>query len=47
MKKMNQTVFEMQKKYFQSGSTRSVEFRVQQLKNLKRMVKEHEEEIPG
>lgn len=45
MKKMNQTVFEMQKKYFQSGSTRSVEFRVQQLKNLKRMVKEHEEEI--
>ncbi len=45
MQKENQEIFEMQKKYFQSGSTRAVEFRIRQLKCLKKMVKNHEEEL--
>lgn len=41
----NKDVFELQKKYFQSGITRNIEFRIHQLKKLKRMVKENEAAI--
>lgn len=45
MQNENQKIFEMQKNYFQSGKTKSVEFRMHQLKKLKQMVQTHEEEI--
>jgi aldehyde dehydrogenase (NAD+) len=38
-------IFEKQKAYFRSGETRSYEFRVKQLKKLKNIIKEHEDEI--
>lgn len=38
-------VFENQKKFFRSRETRSYDFRVAQLKKLKKLIKEHEEEI--
>lgn len=45
MRKENQEIFEMQKRYFESGITRPVSFRIQKLKELKHIVKEHEAEI--
>lgn len=45
MDKGNREIFELQKKYFHSGITRTVQFRVGKLKELKQVVKEHEAEI--
>ncbi|SET15434.1 aldehyde dehydrogenase family protein [[Clostridium] polysaccharolyticum] len=45
MEKRNQGLFEMQKAYFQSGKTKTAEWRIAQLKKLKQMVKEHEAEF--
>jgi aldehyde dehydrogenase (NAD+) len=38
-------LFEKQKRYFQTGETRSIDFRLQQLKNLKAAIKKYEREI--
>lgn len=41
----NKEIFGLQEKYFQSGITRDIKFRIQQLKKLKAMVKENEAAI--
>lgn len=41
----NQGNFKRQREYFNSGATRNVAFRIAQLKKLKQLVKEHEQEI--
>lgn len=38
-------LLERQKTYFRSGATKSVEFRIHQLKTLKKLLTEHEEEL--
>ncbi|MGX1901802.1 aldehyde dehydrogenase [Thermolongibacillus altinsuensis] len=38
-------LFEKQKRYFQTGETRPIDFRLQQLKNLKAAIKKYEREI--
>lgn len=40
-----QKILEQQKTYFKSGATKSVEFRIHQLKTLKKLLVEHEEEL--
>lgn len=40
-----QNLFDRQKTYFKSGATKSVEFRIHQLKTLKKIIAEHEEEF--
>lgn len=45
MRKNNVEIFELQNKYYSSGATRSVSERIEQLKKLKRVVKEYEKEI--
>ncbi|MEX0722980.1 MAG: aldehyde dehydrogenase [Gracilimonas sp.] len=39
------SLLERQKTYFRSGATKSVDFRIHQLQTLKKLLKEHEEEL--
>lgn len=45
MKKNNLKIFELQKDYYNSGATRTISGRIEQLKKLKRAVKEYEMEF--
>lgn len=45
MKKVNSLVFAKQKEYYNAGKTRSVDFRIEQLKKLRKLVKQNENEI--
>lgn len=40
-----QDVFDSQRTFFQDGGTKSIDFRIQQLKTLKRLLKENEKEL--
>lgn len=40
-----QALFDSQRAFFQDGGTKSLEFRIQQLKTLKRLLKENEKEL--
>lgn len=41
---VSQSVFDM-RRYYNSGETRSVDFRIEQLRKLKSMIRSHEDEI--
>ena len=43
--KMIEKSFNMKRKYFDDGNTRSYEFRIEQLTKLKQMIKKNEKEI--